>query len=187
MRIQNSQSQFINPKPVDYEEKFKQKDVAFVRTQTIKERQIKEKIEKMKAWEKHVKSHELAHALVGGKGVSSASYVYTYGPDGKKYIQGGKVSVQIPKGLNEASLQEIKRLKRATAASADTSPVDLTTSAIISSVERTRTFQMQMKHVIQKYEKQMAEKAAKALEDGVEVFAYKKLGLNSTRFLELFV
>ncbi|MCH4889577.1 hypothetical protein EZV73_18490 [Acidaminobacter sp. JC074] len=169
------------------DEKFKVKDVSFVKAETAKERQIKDEIERLESWEDYVKSHELAHGVVGGSSVGSSSYVYTYGPDGKKYIQGGQVSVYIPKGLDEASMASLKRLKNAPGASKDMSMKDMTSGAIISAVERSRAFKLRMKEATEKYEKQKILEAEEAIDNGQEIFAYKKLDISSTRLIELFV
>ena len=168
-------------------EKFKVKDVHFVKVKTAKERQIKNEIERLQSWEDYVKSHELAHGSVGGSSVGSSSYVYTYGPDGKKYIQGGQVSVYIPKSLDEASIASLKRLKMAPGASKDMSMKDMTSGAIISAVERSRSFKLRMKQATEKYEKQKRIEAEEAIDSGREIFAYKKLDVSSTRLIELFV
>jgi len=169
------------------EEKFKVQDVHQIKIETLEERRIKEEINRLQSWENHVKNHEAAHAIAGGSGIGTVSYIYTYGPDGKKYIQGGQVSVHIPKGLNERSLDSLKKLKNASAASSDMSIKDMTSGAIISAVERSRRFKLQMKRATDKYETQKRLQAEKAFDEGREIFAYKKLDISSTRLIELFV
>ncbi|MCK8059935.1 MULTISPECIES: putative metalloprotease CJM1_0395 family protein [unclassified Fusibacter] len=46
--------------------------------------------------EREVIAHERAHQSAGGDIAGSASYTYTIGPDGKRYISGGEVSLSIP-------------------------------------------------------------------------------------------
>lgn len=172
---------------VPTDEKFKIKSVHHVKVESADERRIKAQIDRMQQWEDYVKQHELEHAIIGGSGVGSISYVYSYGPDGKKYVIGGQVSVQIPSGLNESTLNKLDKLKRATTAPTNLSTKDMVASAIISAVYRSRANKLYMKQAIDKYEKQSQMKAAKAIEAGHEIFVYKKLELGSTRLLELFV
>ncbi|MBN2796417.1 MAG: hypothetical protein JXR88_13480 [Clostridia bacterium] len=171
----------------DPEEQFKNKDVAHVKADSIQGQKIKQDILEMQKWEAHVKSHELAHAIVGGGNISSASYVYAYGPDGKKYAYGGVVSVRIPKGLTQESVDQLSRLKRATSASVDASPQDLYTASIISAEEHSRARMLRLKEAIQKYEKQLSQSSLNKIKDGDEIFHYKKINFHSYRIMELFV
>lgn len=194
MRIKSSDAlrtyqQSLNIKKVseDSKEKFKGKDVSQVQTETADDRAIKQKILKMQQWENHVKSHEAAHASAGGSHVSTASYIYGYGPDGKKYIVGGSVSVTIPRGLSQESLETLRHLKNATSASYDQSPQDMISSAIISAEEKSRMQIKQLKEATERYEKQKQQESAVKFDEGKEIFSYKKFNLSSTRLLELFV
>lgn len=169
------------------DEKFKVKDVHHVKIESAQERQIKAQIDEMRAWENHVKKHELAHALVGGADIGTVSYVYTYGPDGRKYIQGGQVSVHIPGGLDPVSISKLQRLKKATGASHDMSTKDMTSAAVISAIERSRRNKLIMKNAIKKYEKSNQEKALMNIKEGNEIFIYKKMNVSSVGLIELFV
>ncbi|MBF4696111.1 putative metalloprotease CJM1_0395 family protein [Fusibacter ferrireducens] len=168
-------------------EKFKTKDIAFVKLSSSDDFRIKKQIQDMQNWERHVKNHELAHSIVGGGNVGSASYIYAYGPDGKKYIIGGQVSVSIPNGLTLDSISELERLKLATAASSDSSPQDLISAGIISAEVRARSQLVNMKRAIEKYETQMSDKALTRIKEGQEIFVHKKINFHSARLLDLFV
>lgn len=190
MKISNTNaytSNLQNKSLVDPEELFKQVDVSHVKTDSQDALKIKQEILEMKKWEAHVKSHELAHAIVGGSHISSASYVYTYGPDGKKYISGGVVSVRIPKGLSQESVDKLRQLKNATSASSDASERDLHTASIISAEERSRARMLQLKNAIKQYEKQLSQKSMEKIQSGDEIFHYKKMNFHSYRIMELFV
>lgn len=188
MRIQEYKGLNLYQKVAESnKEKFKSKDVSMVKTRDQKDVRIKQEILEMERWEKHVEKHEQNHGVVGGGHVSAASYVYTYGPDGRKYIQGGAVSVKLPGGLSQESLDTLERLKNATSASPDTSQQDLISGAIISAEHRSREMLSRLKHATEKYEAHLQNKAIENLEQGREIFAYKKLELRSTRLLELFV
>lgn len=58
----------------------------------IKKSQI---IQKLKQIENRVISHEMAHKAVAGRYAGAVSYKYTKGPDGRLYITGGEVSLDI--------------------------------------------------------------------------------------------
>lgn len=79
-------------------EKFKTTDVNSVKAKSAEDVKIAAEIRRLKMWEDHVKDHERQHQLVGGEFAGSPSYTYTIGPDGKRYISGGEVSMYIPAG-----------------------------------------------------------------------------------------
>lgn len=168
-------------------EKFKSKNLDHVKLETVEDRAIKAEIERLKQWENHVKQHELNHAIVGGSHVGGISYVYTYGPDGKKYISGGQVSVSIPSGINHESIAEIKKLKKATGASHDMSMKDSIAAAILGAVERTRTQHLNRTTVVDKYEESLRQKAELDLKHNREIFVFKKMNFPNKKIFELFV
>lgn len=180
------QKQLSNPVE-DSEEKFKTSDVAFVKAESLDDLRIKQQIERMKSWESHVKSHELAHILTGGGHISSAGYTYAYGPDGKKYIVGGAVSVSVPGGLNHESIAKLQRLEQAAVAASDHSQQDLISANIISAIKRSRMQKLQLSRAVKAYERTVSQRSRDKLHDGEEIFVYKKMNLRSTRLLELFV
>lgn len=54
-----------------------------------------QKISELKRRDQEVRSHELAHAAVGGASTGAPSYLFEIGPDGKKYAVAGEVSVDL--------------------------------------------------------------------------------------------
>lgn len=54
-------------------------------------------VAELKQREREVITHEQAHAAVGGQYAGQPQYEYTEGPDGKRYITGGEVSIDISK------------------------------------------------------------------------------------------
>lgn len=92
-------------------------------------------VRKLINWENNVKQHEQAHMAVGGGLVSSARFSYTIGPDGKRYVSGGEVSISVPSSENEEeNLKTLERVKRAALAPADPSPQDIKTAAMASAM-----------------------------------------------------
>ena len=83
-------------------------------------------IEKLKIREKQVIAHEMAHKTVGGKYAGSVHYEYTRGPDGRLYITGGEVSIDLSEGGSpEETIKKMQTVRAAALAPADPSPQDL--------------------------------------------------------------
>ena len=74
-----------------------------------------------------VRKHEMAHVVAGGRYIlSGANYSYKTGPDGKRYIVGGEVSIDtspIP-GDPQATINKMRQVRRAALAPVDPSPQD---------------------------------------------------------------
>lgn len=76
--------------------------------------------------DQEVRTHEQAHAAVGGAYAGSPSYTYTRGPDGKRYAVAGEVSIDtgsVP-GDPEATLRKMQVVIRAALAPAEPSGQD---------------------------------------------------------------
>lgn len=87
-------------------------------------------IQRMKAIENQVIAHEQAHKSAGGSLAGSASYSYTTGPDGKRYISGGEVSISTPATDDkERKVKLLDRVKQAALAPAQPSPQDIRVAA----------------------------------------------------------
>ncbi len=84
--------------------------------------------------EDKVIAHERAHKSVGGEFAGAASYGYTTGPDGKRYISSGEVSISIPgSGEPQDLINALERVKQAAMAPADPSAQDQRVAASASS------------------------------------------------------
>lgn len=100
--------------------------------------EIKEKVEvdRLEATEREVIAHELAHSAVGGRFAGAPSYTYTTGPDGKRYISGGEVSISMPSGKTpEETVQNMRQVRAAALAPANPSSQDLSIAARASAIE----------------------------------------------------
>ena len=186
LSVSKIKSQKDNPNE-DSEEKFKVKDISQITISTADDRRIKQEIIRLKQWENHVIAHETAHINSGGGHIGSASYVYTYGPDGRKYVAGGAVSIKIPQGFSYNNIAKLKQLKRAAIASTDASPQDLASAGMISAVERSRTQKLNLRKIIKTYEKNKRLLADEKINNGEEIFVYKSMDISNDRLLELFV
>lgn len=82
-------------------------------------------IQRLRLIEQKVKAHEMAHKAVGGQYVGSVHYSYTLGPDGRLYITGGEVSIDMSEGKNpEETIRKMQMVRAAALAPADPSPQD---------------------------------------------------------------
>lgn len=86
-----------------------------------------EQIAELKSRDREVRSHEMAHMMVGGSLVrKGASYQYQTGPDGQRYAVGGEVSID-SSAVNEdpsATIRKMQQVKRAALAPANPSSQD---------------------------------------------------------------
>ncbi|MHA6495084.1 putative metalloprotease CJM1_0395 family protein [Pseudomonas borbori] len=88
-------------------------------------------VAKLVRLDQEVRTHEQAHAAVGGRYAGAPSYTYATGPDGKRYAVGGEVSIDsgaIP-GNPEATLRKMEVVLRAALAPAEPSAQDLQVAA----------------------------------------------------------
>lgn len=90
------------------------------------EQQEKQEVKELKARDQEVKTHEQAHAAVGGRYAGAASYSYELGPDGKQYAVGGEVQIDISPVPNDpqATIQKMQQVRAAALAPAEPSAAD---------------------------------------------------------------
>jgi len=88
-------------------------------------------IKQLKQRDQEVRSHELAHAAVGGATTGSPSYEFEVGPDGKKYAVGGEVSVDLSsvEGNPRATIAKMQKVHAAALAPANPSVQDTRVAA----------------------------------------------------------
>ena len=90
----------------------------------------KQKIEDLKARDQEVRTHEQAHAATGGQYAGSPQYEYTTGPDNKRYVTGGEVSIDISEEQSaEQTLRKMQQVRAAALAPAQPSSQDLKVAA----------------------------------------------------------
>jgi len=90
------------------------------------EQQEQTEVRELKARDQEVKTHEQAHAAVGGRYAGAPSYSYELGPDGKQYAVGGEVSIDISPvaGDPQATVQKMQQVRAAALAPAEPSSAD---------------------------------------------------------------
>ena len=89
-------------------------------------------VNRLKRREAEVRRHEQAHISAGGPYIQGGPrYTYQQGPDGRAYIAGGEVSIDVsPASDNpEATLEKMQVVRRAAMAPSDPSPQDRAVSA----------------------------------------------------------
>ncbi|NQD92467.1 hypothetical protein HP532_07360 [Pseudomonas sp. CrR25] len=81
--------------------------------------------------DRDVRAHEQAHAAVGGSYAGAPSYTYSRGPDGKRYVTGGEVGIDVAAVPNDphATLRKMEVVLRAALAPAEPSAQDLRVAA----------------------------------------------------------
>ena len=85
-------------------------------------------LQELKQTDTKVRRHEMAHIAAGGRYITSgANFTYQQGPDGKKYVIGGEVSIDtspVP-GDPQATIQKMRQVKNAALAPANPSSQDM--------------------------------------------------------------
>lgn len=169
-------------------EKFKTADVDKVKPNSAEDIKIAAEIRRLKMWEEHVKQHERQHQLVGGEFAGAPSFTYTTGPDGKRYISGGEVSMYIPAGSSpEDSLAALERVKRAASAPADPSPQDIKTAAMASAKQASVRMAMIKKQAKEAYENSRHQELVLREHSGESVNPITRFKFSEVTAFELFI
>jgi len=85
-----------------------------------------QQLAELKQRDAEVRSHEQAHASLGGQYASSPQYQYERGPDGRRYAVGGEVSIDISEASTpEETIRKAQQVKAAALAPAEPSAQDL--------------------------------------------------------------
>ncbi|WP_085299980.1 putative metalloprotease CJM1_0395 family protein [Cognaticolwellia mytili] len=95
-----------------------------------------QEIRSLESRDKEVRTHEMAHASVGGAFTGSPSYSFEIGPNGKKYAVEGEVSVDLTPvaGDPKETIAKMKRVQAAALAPASPSAQDTRVAASASSI-----------------------------------------------------
>ncbi|MEW9797760.1 putative metalloprotease CJM1_0395 family protein [Alteromonas sp. CYL-A6] len=91
---------------------------------------VQQEVEELKARDQEVRTHEQAHAAVGGQYAGSPQYEFTQGPDGRRYVTDGEVSIDISEAQTpEQTLKKMQQVRSAALAPAQPSSQDLKVAA----------------------------------------------------------
>jgi hypothetical protein len=97
--------------------------------------QVQQVISQLKSIEEKVKAHEAAHKS-SGAATGPISYTYTRGPDGKNYITGGEVPINLSSGSTpEETIGRMQQVIQAALAPADPSPQDRAVASQASNIK----------------------------------------------------
>ena len=100
------------------------------RQQEQQEKQDAAEIEQLKARDQEVRVHEQAHASTGGQYAGAPQYEYTTGPDNKRYVTDGEVSIDVSEEkMPEETLKKMEQVRAAALAPAEPSSQDLKVAA----------------------------------------------------------
>src|SRR3990167_5131726 len=93
--------------------------------------QQQQQITELASRDREVRSHEQAHAAVGGSYAGAPTYSFKRGPDGQAYAVGGEVSIDVSPIPNDpaATLRKMEVVQRAALAPAEPSAQDLRVAA----------------------------------------------------------
>lgn len=97
-----------------------------------------QQIAELKSRDQEVRTHEMAHMMVGGNLVrKGASYQYQTGPDGQRYAVGGEVSIDsgAVSGDPSATIRKMEQVKRAAMAPANPSSQDRAVASAAAETE----------------------------------------------------
>ncbi|MEP0356154.1 MAG: putative metalloprotease CJM1_0395 family protein [Paraglaciecola sp.] len=95
-----------------------------------KQQAEQQEVAELKERDAEVRTHEQAHASVGGQYAGSPKYEYEIGPDGQQYAVSGEVSIDVSKeSTPEETIRKAQQVKAAALAPAEPSPADLRVAA----------------------------------------------------------
>lgn len=106
---------------------------------TQQKKSEEKEIKRLKKRDAEVRKHEMAHKKAAGSLSSSPPhYEYTIGPDGKRYITGGDVKIEMAPVPNdpEATIQKAQKIKRAALAPQNPSAQDRKVASEADKMER---------------------------------------------------
>ncbi|WP_242634322.1 putative metalloprotease CJM1_0395 family protein [Marinobacter salicampi] len=88
-------------------------------------------LSELKARDREVRAHEMAHQAVGGQYAGSASYTYRRGPDGVQYAVGGEVPISVSPlaGDPQGTIEKMRVVRAAALAPAEPSSQDRAVAA----------------------------------------------------------
>ncbi|MCU7553531.1 putative metalloprotease CJM1_0395 family protein [Alteromonas sp. ASW11-19] len=94
------------------------------------QQQEQQEVQRLKERDKEVRTHEKAHAAIGGQYAGAPQYQLTTGPDGKRYATDGEVSIDISDARSpEQTLRKMQQVRAAALAPAQPSAQDLKVAA----------------------------------------------------------
>jgi hypothetical protein len=92
-------------------------------------------VRRLQQREREVIAHERAHKIAGGQYAGAVNYKYQRGPDGRNYIVGGEVQLDVSKERTpQATIRKMKQIRAAALAPARPSSKDFAIAAEASRI-----------------------------------------------------
>lgn len=96
-----------------------------------------QRVKELKATDRKVRAHELAHQAAGGNLAGGATFTYVLGPDHQRYAVGGEVPIDVSPGRTpEETLRRAAQVRAAALAPADPSGQDRQVAAQAARLEQ---------------------------------------------------
>lgn len=108
--------------------------------------QEQQEVDELRTRDREVRMHEQAHKAAAGPHGGPISFRFTTGPDGRRYVVEGEVSIDVSSVENDpdATVRKMQQVRAAALAPADPSAADRQVAARAQQVEReARTEQVQ--------------------------------------------
>jgi len=115
-------------------------------TRQVRETEEQRALRELQRRDQEVRTHEQAHARVGGQYAGAPSYQFVRGPDGQLYAVGGSVSIDTSpvEGDPEATLAKMDQVRRAALAPAEPSAQDLAIASRASTLAQQARSELMM-------------------------------------------
>ncbi len=100
-------------------------------------------LEELRATDRRVRAHEMAHKVAGGPYAGPPQFKFVRGPDGRLYAVAGEVKIDTSEEKNpEDTIRKMRQVIRAALAPADPSPQDRRVAA--EAAQKLRKAQMEL-------------------------------------------
>lgn len=114
----------VNP-PQAPDTKLQAKKAKLERLESRLEQVEQQELRELKARDREVKQHEVAHSAAGGAMAGAPSYTFVTGPDGARYAVSGEVSIRLTTSSDpNKTLENMQQVQRAALAPAQPSAQD---------------------------------------------------------------
>lgn len=135
--------------------------------------QQQQQISELASRDREVRSHEQAHAAVGGSYAGAPTYSFKRGPDGQAYAVGGEVSIDVSPIPNDpaATLRKMEVVQQAALAPAEPSAQDLRVAAqaqVLAAQARSELVALQREEVAAAAAERKAEAQAREEQEQAE-------------------
>lgn len=173
------------------QDQHKQQEAEKRLTQVEKEvqRQEQREVQQLKSRDTEVRTHEQAHAAVGGRYAGSPTYEFKRGPDGRNYAVGGEVQIDasaVP-GDPKATIEKMQTVRAAALAPAEPSGQDRRVASEANQImSEARAEQIKLQAEQAKAENETTKAEQQAAQTGSEPAQATQAAAELDPFVELF-